>query len=73
MWGAIAAVGGAFGLLLSGILTDVPVVAVDLLRRTCPVGIAAALLALRFIPVSRAEQRPELASTSRGAVSVTPA
>jgi EmrB/QacA subfamily drug resistance transporter len=69
VWGAIAAGGGAFGLLLGGILTD----ALSwewIFFVNVPVGIAAALLAWRFIPESRAEQRPDSFDLA-GAVSVT--
>jgi len=69
VWGAIAAGGGAFGLLLGGILTD----ALSwewIFFVNVPVGLAAALLAVRYIPESRAEQRPGSFDVA-GAVSVT--
>jgi EmrB/QacA subfamily drug resistance transporter len=69
VWGAIAAGGGAFGLLLGGILTE----ALSwewIFFVNVPVGIAAALLAWRFIPESRAEQRPDSFDFA-GAVTVT--
>ncbi|MEA2277893.1 MAG: hypothetical protein QOC78_2853 [Solirubrobacteraceae bacterium] len=69
VWGAIAGAGGAFGLLLGGILTDLLswqwIFLVNL-----PIGVATALAALRWVPESRqevAERRFDLA----GAVSVT--
>jgi len=69
IWSAIAAGGGAVGLLLGGLLTD------TLSWRwvffiTLPIGIAALLLSLRYVPNSRAEQRPATADVA-GAVSVT--
>jgi EmrB/QacA subfamily drug resistance transporter len=69
IWSAIAAGGGAVGLILGGLLTETLswrwVFFVNL-----PIGIAAALLSLRFIPNSRAEKRPETADVA-GAVTVT--
>jgi EmrB/QacA subfamily drug resistance transporter len=69
VWGAIAAGGGAFGLLLGGILTEALswewIFFVNL-----PVGIAAAVLAWRYVPESRAEQRPDSFDFA-GAVTVT--
>jgi len=69
IWGAIAGAGGAFGLLVGGILTDLLswpwIFLVNI-----PVGIGTAIAALRFIPESRAdltERRFDLA----GAVTVT--
>src|SRR5258705_5651037 len=69
IWGAIAAGGGAFGLILGGLLTE------TLSWRwgffvNIPIGIAAALLSLRFIPNSRSEEKPETADVA-GAVTVT--
>jgi EmrB/QacA subfamily drug resistance transporter len=69
VWGAIAAGGGAFGLLLGGILTDY-LSWEWIFFVNVPVGIAAALLAMRYIPESRAEQRPSSFDLA-GAVSVT--
>jgi EmrB/QacA subfamily drug resistance transporter len=69
VWGAIAAGGGAFGLLLGGILTD----ALSwewIFFVNVPVGIAAVVLALRYIPESHAERRPDSFDIA-GAVSVT--
>ena len=69
VWSAIAAGGGAVGLILGGLLTETLswrwVFFINL-----PIGIAAALLSLRFIPNSRAEKRPETADVA-GAVTVT--
>ena len=69
IWSAIAAGGSAVGLILGGVLTEALswrwVFFINL-----PIGIAAALLALRFIPNSRAEERPETADVA-GAVTVT--
>jgi EmrB/QacA subfamily drug resistance transporter len=53
VWGAIAAGGSAFGLLLGGILTD----AFSwewIFFVNVPIGVAAMLLSLRFVPESRA-------------------
>ena len=64
VWSAIAAGGGAVGLILGGLLTETLswrwVFFINL-----PIGIAAALLSLRFIPNSRAEKRPETARRRR--------
>lgn len=69
IWSAIAAGGGAFGLIIGGLLTETLswrwVFFVNL-----PIGIAAALLSLRFIPNTRSEKRPETADVA-GAVTVT--
>jgi EmrB/QacA subfamily drug resistance transporter len=69
VWGAIAGAGGAFGLLIGGILTDVLswpwIFLVNI-----PIGIGTAIAALRLVPESRGEmteRRFDLA----GAVSVT--
>jgi EmrB/QacA subfamily drug resistance transporter len=69
VWGAIAAGGGAFGLLLGGILTD-QLSWEWIFFVNVPVGILAAVLAWRLIPESRAEQRPDSFDVA-GAVSVT--
>jgi EmrB/QacA subfamily drug resistance transporter len=69
VWGAIAGAGGAFGLLIGGILTDVfswPWIFLV----NIPIGIGTAIAALRLIPESRGQmthRRFDLA----GAVSVT--
>jgi EmrB/QacA subfamily drug resistance transporter len=69
VWGAIAGAGGAFGLLIGGVLTDVLswpwIFLVNI-----PIGVGTALAALRFVPESRGEmahRRFDLA----GAISVT--
>ncbi len=69
IWSAIAAGGGAVGLVLGGLLTDTLswrwVFFINL-----PIGIAAIVAAFRYIPESRAEKRPDTADVG-GAVSVT--
>jgi len=69
IWSAIAAGGGAVGLVLGGLLTDTLswrwVFFINL-----PIGIAAALLSLRYVPNTRAERRPETVDLG-GAISVT--
>src|SRR5712691_10802634 len=69
IWSAIAAGGGAVGLLLGGLLTDTLswrwVFFINL-----PIGLAAMLLSLRYVPNSRAEKRPETIDVA-GATSVT--
>jgi EmrB/QacA subfamily drug resistance transporter len=69
IWGVIAGAGGAFGLLVGGILTDLLswpwIFLVNI-----PVGIATAIAALRFIPESRAEMAERRFDVA-GAVSVT--
>jgi EmrB/QacA subfamily drug resistance transporter len=69
VWSAIAAGGGAVGLVLGGFLTEAFswrwVFFINL-----PIGIAAALLSLRYVPNSRAEKRPETYDVA-GAVTVT--
>jgi EmrB/QacA subfamily drug resistance transporter len=53
VWSAIAAGGGAFGLLLGGILTDL-LSWEWIFFVNVPIGIATAALALRWVPESRA-------------------
>jgi EmrB/QacA subfamily drug resistance transporter len=53
VWGAIAGAGGAFGLLLGGILTDVLSWPWIFLVNV-PIGVGTALAALRWVPESRA-------------------
>jgi EmrB/QacA subfamily drug resistance transporter len=69
IWSAIAAGGGAVGLLLGGLLTDTLswrwVFFINL-----PIGIIAFVLAIRYIANTRAEQRPETVDVA-GATSVT--
>src|SRR5829696_7596550 len=69
VWSAIAAGGGAFGLLLGGVLTDTLswewVFFVNV-----PVGLATALLAIRYVPESRAALRTSGVDLP-GAVTVT--
>jgi EmrB/QacA subfamily drug resistance transporter len=69
IWSAIAAGGGAVGLVLGGFLTEAIswrwVFFINL-----PIGVAAALLSLRFVPNSRAETRPPTYDAA-GAVTVT--
>jgi EmrB/QacA subfamily drug resistance transporter len=69
VWGAIAAGGGAFGLLLGGILTD-SLSWEWIFFVNVPIGILAAVLSWRFIPESHAEQRPDSFDIA-GAVAVT--
>jgi EmrB/QacA subfamily drug resistance transporter len=69
VWSAIAAGGGAFGLLIGGILTE----AFSwewIFFVNVPIGIATLLLALRYVPESRAVHR-QAAADVPGAVSVT--
>jgi EmrB/QacA subfamily drug resistance transporter len=69
IWSAIAAGGGAVGLLLGGLLTDTLswrwVFFINL-----PIGIAAFVLAARYIANTRAEKRPETVDIL-GATTVT--
>ncbi len=69
VWSAIAAGGGAVGLVLGGLLTE------ELSWRwvffvNLPVGVLATVLALRFVPNSRASTRPQTYDAA-GAVLVT--
>ncbi len=69
VWSAIAAGGGAVGLVVGGVLTDTLswrwVFFINL-----PIGVAAVVLASRFVRNSRAAERPETVDVA-GAVSVT--
>src|SRR5207253_11465101 len=56
VWGAIAAGGGALGLLLGGILTDV-LSWQWIFFVNVPVGVAAFLLSTRYVPESRLASR----------------
>ena len=58
VWSAIAAGGGAFGLLLGGILTDL-LSWEWIFFVNVPIGIATAALAIRYVPESRAPNRPD--------------
>src|SRR5881227_1720648 len=58
VWSAIAAGGAAVGLLLGGILTDALSWQWNFFVNV-PVGIAALALALRYVPESHAENRPD--------------
>jgi EmrB/QacA subfamily drug resistance transporter len=69
VWGAIAAGGGAFGLLLGGILTD-QLSWEWIFFVNVPIGALTALAAIRLVPESRAERRPGSFDLA-GAVSVT--
>lgn len=69
VWSAIAAGGGAFGLLLGGLLTDTLSWEWNFFVNV-PVGVAAFLLAARYVPESYAENRPDTVDVA-GAVSVT--
>jgi EmrB/QacA subfamily drug resistance transporter len=69
IWSAIAAGGGAVGLLLGGVLTDLAswrwIFFVNV-----PVGVALAVATVRFVPESRSELTPRTFDLP-GAVSVT--
>jgi EmrB/QacA subfamily drug resistance transporter len=69
VWSAIAAGGGAVGLVLGGLLTETLswrwVFFINL-----PIGIAAILLSLRYVPDAEAEDKPDTADVA-GAVTVT--
>jgi EmrB/QacA subfamily drug resistance transporter len=69
VWSAIAAGGAAFGLVIGGMLTEWLswrwVFFINL-----PIGIGATLAALRYVPNSRAEQRPHTYDAG-GAITVT--
>jgi EmrB/QacA subfamily drug resistance transporter len=69
VWSAIAAGGGAFGLLLGGILTDL-LSWEWIFFVNVPIGIATAMLALRFVPESRATHR-QPGTDLPGAITVT--
>ena len=69
VWSAIAAGGGAFGLLLGGILTDL-LSWEWIFFVNVPIGIATAMLALRYVPESRAALRTKGIDLP-GAVTVT--
>jgi EmrB/QacA subfamily drug resistance transporter len=69
VWSAIAAGGGAFGLLLGGVLTDL-LSWEWIFFVNVPIGIATAMLAVRFVPESKAMLR-NVGVDLPGAVTVT--
>src|SRR5437899_4675387 len=69
VWSAIAAGGAAVGLLLGGILADALSWQWNFFVNV-PVGIAALALALRYVPESHAENRPDSVDIA-GAATVT--
>src|SRR5829696_10315842 len=69
VWSAIAAGGGAFGLLLGGVLTDL-LSWEWIFFVNVPIGIATAMLAIRYVPESRAALRDSGVDLP-GAVAVT--
>jgi EmrB/QacA subfamily drug resistance transporter len=69
VWSAIAAGGAAFGLLLGGVLTDL-LSWEWIFFVNVPIGIAAFVLSIRYVPESIAPDRPETVDLP-GAVSVT--
>ncbi|MBI5103680.1 MAG: MFS transporter [Solirubrobacterales bacterium] len=69
VWGAIAGAGGAFGLLLGGILTDLLAWEWIFLVNV-PIGLGVAAAAMRFVPNTRAETA-ERRFDLTGAVTVT--
>src|SRR5207249_8988304 len=69
VWSAIAAGGAAVGLLMGGILTDLLSWEWNFFVNV-PIGAAALALALRFVPESHAENRPDTIDIA-GAASVT--
>ena len=66
MWGAIAAGGGAFGLLLGGILTET-LSWEWIFFVNVPIGAAAAILSARLINESKAERAGSFDVARRGA------
>jgi EmrB/QacA subfamily drug resistance transporter len=69
VWSAIAAGGAAFGLLLGGVLTDL-LTWEWIFFVNVPIGIAAFVLSLRYVPESVAPDRPDTVDLP-GAVTVT--
>ena len=69
VWSAIAAGGGAFGLLLGGILTDL-LTWEWIFFVNVPIGIATAALAIRYVPESRAASEHRSVDLP-GAITVT--
>jgi len=70
VWSAIAAGGAAFGLLLGGILTDL-LSWEWIFFVNVPVGIATAMLAIRYVPESKAVPSGHTGVDLPGAVTVT--
>jgi EmrB/QacA subfamily drug resistance transporter len=68
-WGAMGGAGGAFGVLLGGVLTDVAGWQ-WILFINVPIGLAAAVLSLRFVQEGRAPGRTRQFDVA-GALSVT--
>ncbi|MBV1855598.1 MFS transporter [Catellatospora tritici] len=56
VWGAVAGAGGAVGYILGGVLTDL-LGWESVFYVNVPVGLVAAILAFRLLPVARAERR----------------
>jgi len=69
VWSAIAAGGGAVGLVLGGVLTET-ISWRWIFFINVPIGIVAALFALRFVPNSRPEEVPKTSDVA-GAFTVT--
>ena len=70
VWSAIAAGGAAFGLLLGGILTDL-LSWEWIFFVNVPIGIAAFLLSLRYVPGVRGARAARTRVDLPGAISVT--
>jgi EmrB/QacA subfamily drug resistance transporter len=69
-WGAMGAVGGSTGVLLGGVLTDL-LGWQWILFINVPIGVAAAIAALRVVPESRPEPAAQRHYDVAGAISVT--
>jgi EmrB/QacA subfamily drug resistance transporter len=70
LWGAMGGVGGATGVLLGGVLTDL-LGWQSILFINVPIGIAIALAARRFIPADRPDPTAERHYDAAGALAVT--